>query len=47
MGGNGQPLQPFFVLVAFFDFFPVRAGNFPGCRDQGNPFRFRQTRQEF
>ena len=46
MGDKGQPFQPFFVLVPFFDFFPVRPGYFPGRRDQGNPFRFRQTRQE-
>jgi len=45
-GYQNQPVQPFFVLVPFFDFFPVRPGYFPGRRDQGNPFRFRQTRQE-
>jgi hypothetical protein len=46
MGDNGQARQPFFVLVPFFDFFPVRPGNFPGRRDQGNPFRLRQACQE-
>jgi len=46
MGDDGEPPQPFFVLVPLFDFFPVRPGYFPGRRDQGNPFGFRQARQE-
>jgi hypothetical protein len=44
---HGHPVQPFFLLVAFFDFFSVRSGDFPGCRDQGDPLRFRKTGQEF